>query len=351
MSIALVIPVYEPTLDFVDFCIEIKKANIENVLIVNDGSGEAYEYIFSEVKEKCGFTLLEHSKNRGKGRALKTAFEYLINDCGTIEGCVTADSDGQHMLKDILSCMVRLQEEKNTLVLGCRDFDGPDIPNKSRYGNRLTSKMFEILYKKKISDTQTGLRGIQRSFMETLINVEGERFEFETQMLIEACKRGIEIVEVPIETIYDSKENHKTHFNPIKDSIQIYKLFLGQFARFVFSGFSSFLLDVIVFAVVVELFRNQLEEYILVATVLARSISAVYNYIMNYKFVFNSKSRHLGATVKYFILAFGVMLCSGFGVSVIHSILPVWEIVIKILVDSLLFVSNYFIQKKWVFKK
>ena len=74
--------------------------------------------------------------------------------------------------------------------------------------------------------------------MNELLEVPGERFEFETQMLIESVDR-YPIIEVPIETIYDSKENHQSHFNPFRDSIKIYKILAKQFVRYLISSLSS----------------------------------------------------------------------------------------------------------------
>lgn len=346
MCIALVIPAYEPTTDFIEFCISIRKSKIKDVIIINDGSSEEYDNIFDEISKKCGFILLKHNTNKGKGRALKTAFEYILKEMDYIDGCVTADSDGQHSINDILACMLKLQENKRALILGSRCFDGMNIPSKSRFGNKFTSKIFKLLYKKEISDTQTGLRGVSREFIEKLVEVDGERFEFETCMLIEACKREIKIIEVPIETIYDSKKEHKTHFHAVKDSIRIYKLFVGQFVRFIFSSLSSCLIDLLLFTISVELIKDKSECYILWATFFARSISSIYNYIINYKFVFKSRRSYIFTGGGYFLLAIVIMLCSGMLVSAAHICFPVSEVVIKVCVDTILFVMNYKIQTK-----
>lgn len=180
--------------------------------------------------------------NLGKGRALKTAFNHCLlasggisggadSVCRGIPGCVTADSDGQHTPADILACMRSLWDNPESLILGCRDFDGPAVPARSSFGNKCTRQVFRYLLGLSVSDTQTGLRAIPAFFMEKLLEVKGERFEYETNMLIEAKNLNIRILEVPVKTIY-IEENKTSHFNPIKDSLRIYLVF----GKFLFSS-------------------------------------------------------------------------------------------------------------------
>ena len=92
-----------------------------------------------------------------------------------------------------------------------RTFDGDDIPWKSRFGNTITMSVFSYIAGTKVHDTQTGLRGIPLGLMKEMLGVSYDRFEFEMQMLLDASA-NYPILELPIETIYDSKENHQTHF-------------------------------------------------------------------------------------------------------------------------------------------
>ena len=115
---------------------------------------------------------------------------------------MTADSDGQHTPADILACMRRLWDNPESLILGCRDFDGPAVSARSSFGNKCTRQVFRYLLGLSVSDTQTGLRAIPAFFMEKLLEVKGERFEYETNMLIEAKNLNIRVLEVPVKTIY-----------------------------------------------------------------------------------------------------------------------------------------------------
>lgn len=349
-NIPIVIPSYQPDECLYAACKGIIDAGYSNIIVINDGSEKEYDTYFETVKNELGVTLLTHEVNKGKGRALKTAFEYILTNMPDAIGCITADSDGQHLPKDIKKCMDALVEKPNALVLGCRDFSGENVPAKSRFGNELTKKICSTFCGVKVSDTQTGLRGISAEFMRELLDVKGERFEFETYMLIET-KNKHEIVEVEIETVYDSKENHKTHFNPILDSIRIYKIFFGMFIKYLLSSLSSCVVDITLFAIFSVVLKTSFPVfYATIATVVARIISATYNCLINYKFVFNSDKSVSKSVVKYFTLAAIQMLTSAALVTggiLLFKFIP--DVVIKLIVDAVLFFASYFIQKKFVF--
>ena len=177
---------------------------------------------------------------------------------------------------------------------------------------------------------------------------KGERFELETNMLLDTKELGIRIVEVPIKTIY-LEDNRSSHFNPIKDSIRIYAVFL----KFMFSSLSSSVVDVLMFHIFCTAFRNLPVTigYIMLSTILARIISATYNFTINYKVVFKSNEGTAHAAVKYGILAVFIMLASGGLVSFLHALVPSSpEFVVKIPVDCLLFFVSFYVQREIVYK-
>lgn len=348
--VPIIIPSYEPDQALLQLSADLYNQGLRDVVVVDDGSGPDYTAVFEAVEKEYGFTVLRHAVNLGKGRGLKTAFNYLLNRKEDILGCVTADSDGQHTPKDIQRCIQALEEHSDSLILGCRDFDQDHVPTKSRYGNKLTRSICAFLCGIRVTDTQTGLRAIPRTFMETLMNVPGERFEFETNMLIETKDR-CPIHEISIETVYDSKTDHKTHFDPIRDSIRIYKIFGRIFGRFLLSSVSSFVIDILLFTLFCSLLRTpDAPWYAAIATVLARVISAVYNYLVNYALVFHSGRKHTASGLRYFLLAVFQMLVSAGLVTLLVWLLPfLREEIIKIVVDTVLFLFSYYIQRKYVF--
>lgn len=359
--IPVVIPAYEPDERLIALLEDFRTQGIRNVILVNDGSGESYEEMFRRAQDllpELEGTLLVHEVNRGKGRALKTAFEYILENDPDAPGVVTADSDGQHTVECIRAVMERLREKPEALVLGVRTFDGEDVPWKSAFGNRLTMKVLGYVSGVHVSDTQTGLRGIPRAFMRELLDVPGDRFEFETQMLLETAGR-YPIEEVPIRTIYDSKENHQTHFNPVKDSIRIYRILGAKFIKYLFASLSSCVLDLVLFAVFCSLLRGRMQAappplnripYIAAATVLARILSATYNFTMNYKVVFRSRENVGGSAAKYVLLAIVQMTLSAVLVTGGAAMLPFLpEVAVKAVVDTVLFLLSYYVQRKYVF--
>ena len=349
--IPIVIPSYEPDERFPAILEDLKQAGMGPVVVVDDGSGDEYQSFFTKAEElvkEFGGVVLHHEVNKGKGRALKTAFEYILQTMPDATGCITADSDGQHTVECITNCMNALVEHPDNLVLGVRDFSGENIPFKSRFGNNLTIKICSFLCGVKVSDTQTGLRGIPRDFMRDLLDVEGERFEFEMRMLI-ATKGKYPIFEVPIKTIYDSKENHQTHFNPIKDSIRIYKIFGAVFLKYLFSSLSSFLIDICLFQLFCTFFKG-LPAYVIMATVSARFLSAAYNYFVNYKLVFRSDKNHASSVPKYATLAFIQMGLSAILVNAFVTLLPgAPEFIYKMPIDVCLFLLSFYAQRRFVY--
>lgn len=219
MKVVVLIPAYNPDELLIKYINELNKLGIKDIIVVNDGSKETN--IFNKIKDKC--ILINHEINKGKGNALKTGFKYYLDNYKEYYGVVSADDDGQHSPKDTYNVMKSLEENKDSLILGMRCFNEKQVPFKSKYGNKITTYTFERLYKKRINDTQTGLRGYPNKFIKECINIEGSNFEYEINVLIDAVKNNIDIKEIPIDTIYINN-NEKTRFKGFSDSIKIYKL-------------------------------------------------------------------------------------------------------------------------------
>ncbi len=346
-EIPVIIPSYEPDGKLPALLQELSDGGFENIIIVDDGSGEAYKSIFDEADSFSSVTLLHHAVNMGKGRALKTAFDYVLCHFPDAIGAITADSDGQHSPECIRACAEALIENPGALIMGCRSFDGDDVPARSQFGNKLTRRVMKYLVGVSVSDTQTGLRGISASFMKSLLTLKGERFEFETNMLMETKKLGIQIIEVPIKTIY-IEDNRTSHFNPIKDSIRIYM----TFGKFLFSSLSSSVLDLCLFSIFCALLKGRdlhMLNYITLSTVMARVLSAAYNYMINYKIVFESRGSLIKTLSRYVLLAVCQMSLSALLVNIIYPYIGGFETFVKIPVDIMLFFLSYVIQREFVY--
>lgn len=262
---------------------------------------------------------------------------------------VCVDSDGQHSVEDTINCARILSENQDSLVIGCRSFDDKSIPLRSRFGNKMTKIVLSFACGIKVSDTQTGLRGLPKNLMQKFLTTSGERYEYEMNMLIETKEKNIPIIEIPIKTIYINN-NSSSHFNPIRDSMKIYRVF----GKFFLVSMSSFLLDMLLFQICIFAFKNTVlgdgEKYIVLSTVLARVFSSIYNYMLNTKIVFKSKAFMGRSVIRYYTLAFAQMLCSSYGVVLLYNILGWKEVGIKIIVDVSLFFISFLVQREWVFK-
>ena len=239
---AVLIPAYEPDAELIRLTAQLKDAGFL-IVIVDDGSGEAYQPIFDAVKADAH--ILRHERNRGKGAALKTGMRY-IRDHLPETGCfITCDADGQHRVEDVIRVSHQLQAG-HKFVLTMRKLR-KDIPLRSAVGDTMSRVVYALLTKRYLSDNQSGLRGFSCEHIDWLVQVEKDNYDYEMNVLYYAAKKAIPIFTVPIEAIYINN-NQSSHFQPVKDTVRIYKslfsLAMGQFL-----GLFAALLWVVVAAV------------------------------------------------------------------------------------------------------
>lgn len=222
--VPIVIPALNPDERLVELVRELYAHDVVQVIVVDDGSKQTCAPVFSACAD-LGACVLVHPHNMGKGRALKDAFAFLLESGTEIAGCVTADADGQHVVDDVLAVADCLANHVDCeLVLGVRNLHGDTIPVKSLVGNGVINACLALFCGLHVSDSQTGLRGISTELMARCLDLPGDRFEFEMQMLL-ACTGTIE--EVPIRTIYEEEGPHMTHFAPLRDSWAVVKAVLA----------------------------------------------------------------------------------------------------------------------------
>lgn len=350
-STAIIIPALNPDDKLIKYIEELIDNGFSCIIVIDDGSSQN-TYIFEQLEYFRECRIIHHAVNMGKGRALKDAFNYyLIHFSKTYAGVICADSDGQHTVPDVihLSDAMMGGGQDNTLILGVRDFDNNNVPPKSKFGNKITKGILKFFYGGNISDTQTGLRAIPNKLLYTFLTLTGERFEYETTMLIDSLKRKINIKEIKIATVYlDS--NSGTHFRPIADSWAIYKLIFGTFFKYALSAGSSSLLDLGIFGLTSFILKyNGLKTQILAATIIARACSSLYNYSINRNLVFENDASVQHTLLKYYALCIIQMCCSALGVYGLCHIAVGNIMISKIIVDSILFIISFQIQRVWIF--
>lgn len=335
--VVVLIPAYKPDERLIELTRELTGEGLD-VLLVDDGGQEAFCPIFSACQE-LGAKVAVHAVNQGKGRALKTGINAALVHWPDLTGIVTADADGQHTPRDILRLIAAMEEHPNALILGSREFTG-DVPFKSRWGNRITRFVYALASGVHVGDTQTGLRALPRCALEDMIRIEGERYEYEMNVLLKLRDMKIGVHEVPIETIYID-DNAGSHFNPVRDALRIYMVIF----KYLFSSITSFVVDYALYWLCLGFGFSSFISY-----ALARVISSQVNYHLNKHTVFSGRGgKH--SMVKYYALAV-VQGAIGAGlVQYLPSVLPISAGVIKIPVDVVLFIFSYFIQRDFVFNK
>ncbi|WP_334330019.1 bifunctional glycosyltransferase family 2/GtrA family protein [Companilactobacillus sp. HBUAS59699] len=353
-KISVLIPALNPDDKLIALINQLKESTffedeIINIVIVDDGSDTDHQHIFEQLLELKikNLHILHHDVNRGKGAALKTGFKYIMKNFPEVSGIATMDSDGQHTVKALEHCIEKFNLDSSKLVLGVRKFT-EDIPLRSSFGNILTSRLVKLLTHQNISDTQTGLRIIPISYVKNAVNFPGDRFEYEFDMLLEAHKYDIEVVEQPIPTIY-LDGNKSSHFRVIRDSIAIYSRFL----KFATSGLISFFIDITLFSVVISIIGNHILNSILIATVVSRVLSSIANYLINHHLVFNHAGNQ--TMIKYGTLFIVQMFASGYLTNFVTWLLPnsssqIVPTIAKMMVDFMLFIISYQIQRDFIFK-
>ena len=347
-NVTVIIPSLNPDEKLCGVVTSLLSLGFEDIVVVNDGSDEEHIKNFPSSEEFPTVTLLQHRVNKGKGAALKTAFSFIIVNRPKTKTVVTVDGDGQHRAQDVLACCIK-SAETGSLVLGVRDFSLSHVPARSRFGNKTTSLVFRLACGMKISDTQTGLRAIPAEHLNDMLTIEGDRFEYETNMLLNLKKLGIKMSEQTIETVY-IEENKTSHFRPVRDSLKIYSLIL----KFIASSAVAAGLDHLLFFLIKLFFGKYFVPYsVLIPMIIARVFSSATNFALNKKTVFKNNGNIAVTLVKYYILAVPMLLISCIGIDWVSSALGITSValvtLIKIVIESILFLLSFRLQREWVF--
>ena len=282
----IIIPAYQPNDKLVQLINNINRKFKKDisVIVVDDGSGEQYSTIFNEISSLC--VVLHHTVNKGKGRALKTAYQYVIDNFKDEKYIiVTVDCDGQHSLDDVIRLIEYNADHPDVLVLGSRKLNNK-VPLRSKLGNTITRIVFFIATHMFIYDTQTGLRSFSNDLIKYMLCIKGERFEYEMNVLLYLTRLSIPIHEIDIQTIYIDN-NSGSHFHTIRDSYHIYK----QIFKFSWLPILSFFINILLFILFVRLFSFNI--------VLSYTISTLLSLLF---YILNKKSRRTLSFSFYLII-------------------------------------------------
>jgi len=340
ISMAALIPAYQPEPVLIEIVTSLTASGFTAVVVIDDGSGPDYAWIFDRVRGLAGVKVIRHAVNLGKGAALKTGMNDLLVEYPELAGIVTVDADGQHDPGDVARVARRFAENPEALVLGSREFSGR-VPLRSRLGNTITQTVMRVVAGQKLGDTQTGLRAIPRALVERMLKVPASGYEFELEMLIAAKHLGFDVIELPIKTIYEAG-NPTSHFEPLRDSMRIYFVLL----RFGLISMMTACLDNLVFYIFYR------ASGVVAASLFgARVIALAFNYAAVRRAVFLSREQHRIVLPRYLLLAAANVTLSYALITFLTSYLSVAVIPAKISVESVLFIGNFAIQRDFVFAR
>lgn len=338
-----VIPAYEPTETLAAIAEGLDRAGYI-VVVVDDGSGPDYGGIFDSVRPFAA--VISYVPNRGKGHALKTGFRYISERFDGDCVIVTLDSDGQHTVADAEKVAAAALCDPGALTLGVRTF-GKETPVRSMFGNTVTRAVYHLSTGQRVSDTQTGLRAFGAELLPVFLGVEGQRYEYEMNVLMECPRMEIPMREVPISTIY-MNSNKGSHFHTFRDSAIIY----GNIIKFAASSLTGFVIDYGLFSLLTVLlggFGTAIS--VPVSNVTARIVSAGTNFAINKRFVFRNKDSVAKTGAQYFALAACILAGNTLLISFLVNGLGVNRFAAKLVTEVTFFSISFIAQRFWIFRK
>ena len=336
--LAVIIPTLNPDQALLQLVDELVELGFSHLIVVNDGSKPETMGAFEALERRSGVEVLHHAVNCGKGRALKTAFNHFLCQHPTLLGVVTADADGQHAPADIARIAIELLDG-NEACLGVRQFSG-QVPLRSRLGNSFTRGIFNFLYGAGVQDTQTGLRALPRSALPQMLTLAGERYEYETGMLIELIIHKRSFRQIPIQTIYIDG-NRSSHFNPLLDSMRIYFIFLRFFA----SSLLAAGVDLAAFAITIAMGGP-----LVLALMVGRATAIGINFMVNSRFVFK-KTGEPWVLFRYLLTVVVLMALSYLLIRELQVHTSASPVLAKVIAESGLFLISFAVQRAFVFGK
>jgi glycosyltransferase involved in cell wall biosynthesis len=220
-NVAALIPCYFEERFIRDVAARVK-AQLDHVLVVDDGSTDATETNAraADVEVIC------HTVNQGKGAAIKTGLRTL-SERPNIEYALVLDGDGQHAPEEIPRFIAAANESRLPMYVGNRMSDVETMPFVRKMTNRFMSWQITQVCGQVVPDSQCGFRMIHRDLLPAMVAIATTKFDYETEMLVVASRRGCKIGAVPISTIYGDE---KSKIHPVRDTIRFYEM-MARFKR------------------------------------------------------------------------------------------------------------------------
>ena len=211
--VAALIPAYQAAAT-VGQVVRDTRAMVPDVVVVDDGSSDTT----GEVARAAGAVVLRQEPNAGKGAALGRGFTHLR--AAGFTHAVTLDADGQHYADEIPRLLAALPDDGRAIVVGVRRKEGQEIAAVARFGNWVADGLMTLIAGQALPDTQSGFRVYPLAATLSLA-ATGSRYDFETEILLRAARRGIPLVGVPVRVFYPPIDERVSHFDPWLDTLRI----------------------------------------------------------------------------------------------------------------------------------
>ncbi|MEN6331636.1 MAG: glycosyltransferase family 2 protein [Smithella sp.] len=210
---AFVIPVYNHATCVAKVIQRAKKLGFP-VFVVNDGSTDN---TYDEIRNIPDIRIICHEKNMGKGAALISGFTAAASEA---DWAITIDADGQHHPEDALNLIAAIPESSRVIVVGAREgMQGEHVPWTSRFGRKFSNFWVWVSGGPLLSDSQSGMR-IYPLPEVTALPVKARRFQFEVEILVQAKRKGLPVLEAPVRVVYNPDGSRISHFRPFVDFVR-----------------------------------------------------------------------------------------------------------------------------------
>jgi len=199
------------------------RSHVDCVLVVDDGSSDTT----ANEARAAGAEVLSHGQNLGKGVALAAGLRYL-EERG-FSHAISLDADGQHLADEIPKLVAESAAHPRALVVGARQIES-EVAAIKRFGNEFANLWVRIATGEDLGDTQCGFR-VYPIAPTLALHPSGQRFDFETEVLIRARRAGIEVRSVPIRVFYPPPDLRHSHYDRVWDTVRIIEMVVGLILR------------------------------------------------------------------------------------------------------------------------
>jgi glycosyltransferase involved in cell wall biosynthesis len=217
----VLIPAYNEANTIGPLVKDIKMKGLD-AIVVDDGSKD----LTGDISEKAGAIVIRHYANLGKGASVKEGFSFFLEKTSN-DAVIIMDADGQHLVEDCDGFIEKASSGRDMIIVGNRMGYTKNMPLIRLITNKFMSFLLSLLCKQNIPDTQCGFRLLTRGVVKNL-NIQSSNFDTESEMLIDASRKGVSIYSVAIKTIYGDETSQ---IHPVKDTIRFISLIVKHMFR------------------------------------------------------------------------------------------------------------------------